>query len=765
MQRTPRPIADWFIPSQGFASFTSYANISFTLPSGNSFMGFLDSLSKFLPSRKSEAPSEFYFGLNIKPGLVTGSIWGIIGNKVKIISFVDKKFKSETDLSESTAELVEAANIALDQALADFQPEPEKILFGVPDSWLQDEELKGKYSQVLKKLTKELDVVPLAYVSTTHAVTHFLQRQEGAPVTTILAEVGDPLIVSVVKASKVLSTKEIARGESLARDIEKALLSFGDIEVLPAKIILFGKGDLPRLKEDMVSFNWMSQLPFLHIPKIDSLEENMGIKALSFAGASEINPHVHLDHQTVTVEDKKSPLRHPVHEREIMPAKAGGTAPFVAGDVSEKSIPQDDGSVEYAVQNYEKSVSSPAPFKPSNLEKLSPGALMPKGLPNFSHLLGGLGMTLIIPVVILIAVVAGYLLLPKANVIVFVDPKILERETQVVADPAVTTMNESSKQIPGEIVDTTVDGTAKAPATGKKQIGDPAKGTVVLYNKTSSSKNFPAGTELVGSGNITFKLDNNVTVASQSAVEGGISFGKGTANATATAIGPDGNLAAGKDLTIKGLNGDQYTAKVDSAFSGGVSKDVTVVTSDDQKRLLASLTSDLKKKASDEVQGKLTGDMKILEETFSEKVIKQSFSKNVGDQATELSLTLNLNLKGTAYKDADLKTIVGKLVETNVPEGYDLDISRAETQASVSKVEKDGKIIFTAKFKAKLMPKLDAEQIKKQITFKTPTQVEDILKTHESVIGADIKTTPELPGPLLRLPLLPGNINLEISSN
>lgn len=732
-------------------------------------MGFLDSLSKFLPTRKNEETPQFYFGLNITNGFLTASVWGVVNNKVRIVSLKDRKFHAANDISESASELIEAANIALDEALADFQPEPEKILFGIPDSWLQDDELKAKYGQLLKKMTKELDVYPLAYVSTTHAICHLLQRQEGIPTTAILVEIGDPLVVSVVKAGKILASKEVSRGDHMSRDIEKALLTVGDIEVLPAKIMIYGKGELNKLKEDMVSYNWMNQLPFLHIPKIESLEEEIAIKALSFAGASEMNPNVHLEHQTVAILDNKTLQSHnkqAKHRNVVAPVAHAQTNPsaFVAGDVTEKSD-TDDGSVEYAVERYEKSVNHPASYKPANLEKLNPAALIPKKLPDISHLFGGLGLTLVVPVIIFVALIAGYLLLPKSNVVVFVDPKILERETLVVADPAITAMNESTKQIPGEFVETTVDGTAKAQATGKKQIGDPAKGAVVLYNKTSSSKNFPQGTVLVGPENINFTLDSSVTVASQSAVEGGISFGKSTANATASTIGPEGNLAAGKDLTIKGFDSNQYSAKVDTAFSGGVSKDVQIVTSEDQKKLLASLTSDLKKKARDEIQSKLTGEMKILEETFVERVIRQSFSKNVGDQASEFSLTLNLGLKGTAYKDSDLKAIVGKLVVTDVPEGYDLDISRAETQASVSKVEKDGKIIFTAKFKAKMMPKLNLDQLKKDIAFKTPDQAESILKSQDSVIGGDIKITPQLPGPLMRLPLLPQNINLEISSN
>lgn len=721
-------------------------------------MALLDYLSKILPAKQQSSQAEYYFGLNIKQNYVTGAVWGIEGGKVRIVAVSEKKFNAPDDLSENPSELITAANIALDEALADFQPEPEKILFGVPDSWLADEELKPKYSKVLKQLTRELDVVPLAYVATSHAICHLLQRQEGVPVTTILVEIGDPLNVTVVKAGKVLGSKEIARGDHLPKDIEKALLSFGDIEVLPAKIFIFGSGDISHYKEELVSFNWMGQLPFLHLPKIEELEKEVGIKSLSFAGASEINPHVHLDHQTVPIDHKEKIGIQKTSARDVA---------FMEEDV-ETAVSRSrqeiaDDSIDPAAMVYQKNIQ---PINRTGmLEKFSPAGMIPKKMPDFLKIFSNLGLTLIIPLLILIVLVGAYVFLPKATVVMFVDPKILEKETQIVADPKITAMDEANKQIAGKVVETIVDGSAKAAATGKKQVGESAKGTVIIYNKTAAPKTFSQGTVLVGPNNLNFKLDTSVNVASQSAVDGGISFGKSTGNASAVTIGPDGNLAAGKELTIKGFSSNEFTAKVDTAFSGGVSKDVTVVTADDQKKLLASLTADLKKKAQEEIQGKLTGDMKILEETFVEKVLKQSFSKNPGDQAAEFSLTLNLSLKGTAYSDADLKTIVGKLVETTVPEGFDLDLTRTETQATVSKVEKDGKIIFTAKFKAKLMPKLDLNKLKSQITFKTPIQVEEILKANENVIGADIRMSPNLPGPLQRLPILPQNINLETRTN
>jgi hypothetical protein len=205
-------------------------------------------------------------------------------------------------------------------------------------------------------------------------------------------------------------------------------------------------------------------------------------------------------------------------------------------------------------------------------------------------------------------------------------------------------------------------------------------------------------------------------------------------------------------------------AKVDTAFSGGVSKDVTIVTADDQNRLLAKVLADLKKQAKDDLQAKMTGDVKVLEEALSDTVIKKTFSKNVGDQASDFNLNLTVKLLGTSYKDSDLKSIVSKLVQVEVPAGFDLDLAQTETQADVSKTEKDGRLIFNAKFKAKLMPKFDLEQLKKDIIFKSPLEADKRLKQIENVIGTKAELSPNVPAPLARLPILTKNIDIEVTA-
>lgn len=724
-------------------------------------MNLFDKLPKILSFGKKEEIVEYFFGLSVTQNSVTGCVWGIENNRLKIINSAESTYESEADL-------IEASNFVLDQALGEFNPEPTKILFGVPEDWLQDDDLKPEYLKTLKQLVKELDVTPMAYVATNHSITHLLQKQTGAPVTAVLVQVSDPLVVSVVKAGKIIGSKSLKRSENLPKDIEKALQTFTEVEVLPSRILIFGSGNMAKFKEELLAYSWMSQLPFLHLPKIEELDRQIVIQSISFAGASEINPDINLHKHDL---EFHKPQRSNVKPLEGQSAHHKGKkevndAGFVAGDIESSDKKSGEEMMDSNVRDidvYGNEVSSRGAERPvsANSRALSAGLSIPSGIVQT-----GIGVFLKIGIIplLLIAILAAFLLLQKAKVTVFVDLKTLEREATVTADPNVGVVDEGNKVIPGKIVETEVTTTGKGSASGKKQVGDPAKGTVIVYNKTSAPRSFNAGTILIGSNNSKFTLDSSVNVASQSAVEGGISFGKGTVNVTASAIGPDGNLPAGKELNIDGQDAANFSAKVDTAFSGGVAKDVMMVTADDQKKLLAEVLSGARKQAKEELQGKMTDDYKILEEALSERIIKQTYSKNVGDQATDFNLNLTVNLKGTSYKDGDLKSIVSKLVETNVPEGYDLDLTKTETQADVSRLDKDGKLMFTAKFRAKLMPKLDPEKLKKEITFKSVEDASARLKQIENVIGSNIDIKPNLPGPLSRLPVLSNNITIEITA-
>lgn len=795
-------------------------------------MSLLESLTAKLPGHSSSPQVEYFFALNIGPEKLTAALWTVSNSKLQVIN-------SAEDFYISEEEIVNVADRLLDMVLDGHEVEPTKILFGVQDSWLDKDDLKDPYLKLLKTLVKELELTPMAYVASSHALVHFLEKQENSPVTAILVGIGKKFVVTtLVRAGKIDGSVAVERKTNLGADVEKGIAQAVKADVLPARILIYGEGNLETQKADLMSYPWMSKLSFLHFPKIEILRDDLEIQSVALAGAVEIDPDTKIDaaavinnkteHKPVLLTDEDNVIHHSsldnslsvetsqpetdanektsseqlvTEETSEEQLETSADLGFVAGDVTQKQVDKDalkqeaadildeemvddlaqdiDTSPRMSHQDHVQNINVP---KDDGLEGYNfDDELLPTTTnvvsdmpstdfdqkPSLARKLKIPGLIgkkmLIIPVVIVVLLIAAYIFIPKAKVSVYVEPRILEKETQVIADPSIKELDNEGQKIPAEVVDIQISGSGKGVATGKKQVGDSAKGVVVIRNKTNQAKVLAKGTTLTGPGGIKFTLDNSVSIASMSAEDG--TWSKANGEVVAVDIGPDGNLPSGSDLSISGLTSDQMVAKSEGNFSGGTSKDVTVVTADDQKRLLAQVAADLRKQAQEQLQGKLNQEdsgKQVLEETLTEEITKRTYSKNVNDQATEFNLDLTAKYQGTAFTEADLRTMVAKLVETNVPEDFMLNLADSETQADVSKIEKDGKVIFTARFRAKLMPRIDAEQIAKLIVGKTPQSAADILRTYDNVLGSDIIITPALPGPLQRLPFIQKNIKVDV---
>lgn len=751
-------------------------------------MSFLSNITARIPFGKKEEVLEYFFALNISNEKLVCALWTIEKKQLKILDTTFSNYSSLTDLTSVTDKL-------LDKVLGDREIEPQKILFGVPNSWLSDGNLKEEYLKTLRNVTKELELTPMAYVENSLALVHFLEKTDGIPPTAILVGFEKHhLIVTVVRAGKVDGVKVVARGENIGADSEKALLTFVGVETLPSKLLIYDyEGEnLEKLKTQLLSFSWMSKLSFLHFPKIEILPSEVEIKSVCLAGASEIEGDISYNQSEISESVKKPAVVNTDIAQEEEKAKDVKAEPlkedlqeedlgFVVGDVStakkekeneeevlikdeesedskesQSALPTETNLME--IEDFEKDINpSPPPvLETPTKNKISFKKFLPRGFKNVTFLIGFIG--------ILVLLFGAYLFLPKAEVKIFVEPKILEKDTQVTSDPNQKTVDEENKIIPGQLVDTEVSGSDKAGATGKKQIGDAAKGTIIIYNKSFDSVSLSKGTQISGPRGTKFTLDTSVNnIASASANDSGIVFGKPSTNptVTATVVGADGNIPSGSDLTVAGYGTDKLVAKSEGNFSGGTSKDVTVVSSDDQKKLLASLASNLRKQAQQKLQEKLP-QKKILEEALSEEITKKTFNKNINDQASEFSLNLTAKYRGTAFEDKDLKLIVSKLVTTQIPEGFQLNIEDTETQADVSKLDKDGKLIFLARFKAKLLPKIDTEKVKSQIKGKSIAEAGNIIKGMDNILGSDISISPKLPPFLQRLPILGKNIKIEV---
>lgn len=723
-------------------------------------MSFLNNLTTQLPFLNKPSITEHYFALNISPTQIKVCIWTVDGTRLLVNNPSSATYKSFDDI-------LGVADGLLDQALGELPYEPEKILFGVPDDWLIDDDLKPGYLKLLRNIVKSLELKPMAYVATSHALSHFLEKKEGAPATAIFLGIEESNItVTVVRAGKIDGTKIIKRSSNLGEDLEKILLTFTSVEVLPSRILIYSQDatKLDKQKDDLLSFPWMDRLPFLHFPKLDALEADIDIKAVALAGAVELNSNVKY---IPAVSHPESVV--PKQPAEDITKNTQEESGFITGDITESQHQTATATSSVLMQPKSEPVEEIMSRDQFLFEE--PPTRERGGLMRFTSFiripsLGG-KFKLIIPLIIIVLTISVYLFLLQGKVIIFVEPRVLERDTQVVADPTIKEINNEAKKIPGQILEVAISGSEKIPASGRKQVGDPAKGNVVIYNATSTPINLNSGATLVSDSGQRFTLNTSVQIASKSASAASPPTKSDSVGVTAEEIGPDGNIPSEVELKVGNLTKSEVVAKSEGNFSGGTSREVTVVTDTDHKKLLASLAANLRKKAQGQLQAKLqdqknNSGMRILEEALTEEITRKNFNKNIGDQASEFSLNLTIRYKGTAYSENDLKMIVSKLVETNIPEDFELNLAETETQADVSKVEKDGTLIFLARFKAKLIPKLDQEKIKKQIRSKTPSQAAEILKGYENVLGSEIEIIPPLPFQIARLPLIDRNIKIEV---
>lgn len=754
------------------------------------YMSFLDKLSAQIPFNNKPEKAEYFFAVDIGLSEVKAVVWEVSGANVNIVGQAVISYQDNDDLIEKTYQV-------LDQSLGVLEIEPSKVLFGVPDSWVLDDNLKEPYLKLLRRILKETDLSPIAYVSTASAIAYYLQKQEGTPPTAILIGVGDSVELTLLRGGKVTESRVVKRSDQLFDDIGKTSQSLQDVDVLPAKIMVYStkaQEDIDKIKDELMSYPWMQRLSFLHFPKIEVLDEETPIQSVVLAGAIEVNPQIDLKHSFSAVSKTKS-LLSPGKHLDLGPSQEENLG-FVRGDIKEQERSAEDvANIKERVFRKKRpdGFSGEEGFQETALstsfgrevqeweedagdlgKKVFPAAFLAKLTKFFKFPKKGnmSGLTLakiaIVPVV-LIAFLAGWLFLVKATVTIYVEPRSMDKATEVVADPKVSAVDETRKIIPGALVETTISGSGKASATGKKDIGDPAKGKVIIYNKTNARKSLSSGTALTGPGNIKFTLEASVNIASQSATTGAdestiITPGKSDlVGATAVVIGPDGNLPAGTTLTVGGFAQSDVVAKIDEAFSGGTSKTVTVVTSDDQKKLQAQVLDDLKQKATEDLKGKVKDGNKIIPDALAVVDGKYSFNKKVNDQANEFSLDATVRFKGTSYSDADLRTIVAKLVEIDVPSNYTIDLLGSETRVDVDKVDKDGKVTFNAAFKAKLIPKLNTDDLRRQLKGKNAAQVAELLKGMENIVGSDIKFSPNLPGPLTRLPFVDKNITILVA--
>jgi hypothetical protein len=719
-----------------------------------------------------EEKKEYFFALQLDEGLVKSAVWTVQKGVVKTLSFGDSQSW------ESPDELLEVVDISLSSAtqnlslISEEVEEPNKVIFGLVNGWVEEAKIVPDKMELLKKISKKLELNPIGFVITTEAIVYHLKTIEGIPPTAILVGLGKgKLTVTLVKLGKIIETEVVKRSDNLGADLTEALSRFGQTNVFPPRILLYNSSsteELEKAKQELMSWTWQEgTVEFLHLPKVEILAEDFDIKAVALAGGREVAKAEGIqvspveEKEPFPVEEKKEP---PPKTEELKGAEMMG---FVQGrDITkEKPLPLPQAKV--------PEISEAFPKLTPRLKKINFGVFkellrgnklwlfLRAPRTHRAYLIGGI---VVAGLLILGGVLMAFLwYIPKAEITLLVKPQVLEKDFTIRLDPSATQPDKQNLILPAEQVKAITEGEKSTQTTGTKTVGDPARGEVTIYNRTDKQKTFPAGTEATGPEGLKFSLDEETTVSSESAGPDYTKIpGKATVKVTALKIGPEGNLASGTEFTLANFAKSDYIAKNDSAFTGGTSREVQVVSKEDQEKLLSQLNEELKTKAISELSGKVSLPKKIIAESLTSKIVEKNFNHNLEEESSEVKLDLKVEFAVLSYSEDELKGIIEQEVKKAVPSGFEYKPQVSETSFSLRQVTQQGVAIFTFHLKTKLIPQLNLGQIAKDLAGKYPALAQQYLDNLANVEASEIKLRPRLPSRLATLPRLAKNIKIEI---
>jgi len=684
-----------------------------------------DLFSKFA---SEEEKKEQFLALNISSKTVWAAVWQP-EEEVKIVSLGTKE-KWDGKTLES---LTTAADNSLAAALESLPEEPNKVIFGLPETWVSKDKIVSPRLSDLKALCEKLDLTPLGFVLTTKAIIQYLKILEGVPLSAILIGVKkEEISLTLVHLGKILGTQAVGRSGDFAADVYEGLARFDKKEPFPSRILLYNDANLETERQALLAYNWPKSL-FLHFPKIEILEREIAIKAVVIAGGREVVASLGLEKKVSA--DELGFFK----DKDVAQKKKEEKKPFLA----KFRLPR--------INLPKLKVKLPHLRLPQlKLRPSLPLALL-IGLLIF-FVLGGIA-------------IAAYWYLPKAQVVIFLKADNLEKEIEVKVDPELTTPDREKKQIPGEIIETKLKDSLEKETTGEKLVGDKARGEVTVYNFTDNSKSFNKGTVITSPDQKKFSLEVDITVASASS-----SFDEswrqvitpGTTKVTVVAleIGPDYNLPSGTEFNIANYSPSSYRAKNEKAFSGGTSRKVQVVSTKDREELLNQLTARLEEKVKEELKKNIPQGKKILETAILTSIINRNFDKAVGTEADKLRLELEMKAKTLAYSASDLDSLVDEALADYIPQNFIL--KGKEVEIKEEKINEEGVAILKVYVKGNLIPDVDIEAIKKNLAGKYPSVANDYLQSLPSFTKVEMNISPKLPARLKTLPRLSKNISVKI---
>lgn len=368
-------------------------------------------------------------------------------------------------------------------------------------------------------------------------------------------------------------------------------------------------------------------------------------------------------------------------------------------------------------------------------------------VPNFDKFRNRLGLGIALVVLLIVGWILAIVILPKAKITIKTDSTDVVASITVTASPSVQQLDKEDKIVPGLLKELKKSDTQKAPATGQKDTGTKATGTVTLSlnDCNQPAVTVPAGTT-VSAGNLSFVTQTDANMQS-------VKFGNQCRNSdfkevstakvkvTAQNAGDQYNLSS-RNYSVNGFSNVSGSG---TAMSGGTSKIVKVVSQQDIDNLRDKIIETLNQSATAEISDQLKDEGFFpISDTFVSK--NPLVVPSPGADSESAEVTVNVSITYTmvgAEKDGlielledDIKSKIDKDKQNILDNGIDNSTIKIESK------NPNGLTKFTLETTALAGVEQNESDIKKAVFGKKKKEVESILRERPGVEGVEVDYSP-----------------------
>lgn len=703
---------------------------------------------KFPWSNKKQK-NTLFFGLYISDLSIHGFIYSVKNSHTEILKSFGMPLSSGLDqLVEDVDKLLEKLEEGLTEPLS------ETIYFLHSYMIEQDTyEIKTTYKEVLKQLSKSLQLKPMGYVDVQEGLALYLENNSLPNIITLEINKTKSAI-SVFKGGKKIFSKYFSRTDEYVVDLQSVLLEVPRQVILPSKILIFGTSDseMSNIKDLIDGFQFEDQI-FEHHPKTDILRIKELERILITLLGNEIpanEDHVN-NSQDNDVYDKSNRVKNHVEPYLNQEKAENEQETEIMGFVINQDVKKLTNFEFSADDKIEASKSSSGmAFLKIVKDKLINLRSIISGFNNNSE--SGAKRPIILGVIF--AVTIFVLGLIYEYFFHTIQVKLMLKTEEYSREFEITVPVSKEAENFGVAVEyiESQEFSEEKNTTGKRETGEKATGEVILYNYGKDPITLKEGSELK-TENLVFLTNTEIKVSGRT--EAGE---RGTAKGAVTAskIGPEYNVPKNTPFSTTSYSDDVLEIIADKPFTGGNKKEVPTVSRADIEALQKKLDTKIKQSSKDVLGTSISETELLVEDSVENKNAKKTYSSEIGEEAQKVKATIKSETSFiTLNKEMFLNEIASK-IQSDLEVGK--TFNKSDTSFNIKKSErKSDEIDLSVEALTNIYRKISNEELVNDIVFKSPNNLSDNLKNKYAISAVEI--VPSFSHGLWT-PLFPKNINI-----